>query len=332
MNSFRKYLFISFCILFIPLSGYAASYDYKITPRVIDKEVKQRDIFSETITVTNNEHHKLNLYASVNEVNIDEGGDIVGFTPPSMSDNTNTVTSWIAIKRGRIELSPGQTKEIPVEFKIHPEAESGVYHAFIGFGAANNKPTAEKQIINGTAPGVVVTLSVNQETTEFLKLSHFIIDRFVTETDNNAITYTLDNPGTANIVPKGEIIFYNGRGEEVDSVSVNPDSESLTPGQEATYTINAPTEGMFGKYKAFLSVDYGTAQLASVYDTTYFYVVPWQKLLILFATVLIFAILLTILLHRRYASDSLYDDGSEDVPFYIRNSVSDDKEHDINLK
>lgn len=331
MKHWNIFLFTGIFIL-TPLVSNAFTYNYKVTPRVIDREVQQRDIFSDTITITNNERHKLNIYASVNAVNLDDGGDITTFTPASVSDNSKTVTSWIAIKRGRIELMPGQTKEIPVEFKIHPEAESGVYHAFIGFGAANNKPEAEKQIQNGTAPGVVVTLAVDQKKTEFLKLSGFIVDRFVTKPDNKAITYTLDNPGSADVIPTGEIIFYDNHGVEVNSLPVNPDNIALSPGQKTTYAIPAPTADMMGKYKAFLSVDYGTQQLASVYDTAFFYVVPWQRIMIIFVILMIIVILLTIILHRRYGVSDHYDDGTEDVPLFVRNSVSQDKEHDINLK
>lgn len=310
-----------------------AANTYKVTPRVIDKEVKQRDIFSETITITNNMSRKINLYALVNEVDLGEGGDISSFSPRSVSDNTTTPTSWIQITRSRIELMPGKTKEIPVEFKVHPQAESGVYHVFIGFGEGTNQDIAKKQVKEGSAPGVIVTLSVDQEKMEFLKLGQFIVDRFVTKPDNEAITYTLNNPGTADLVPKGEIIFYDARGTEVAAVPVNPDNHSLAPGQETSYTLSAPTEKMFGKYKAFLSVDYGTENLASVYDTAFFVVVPWQKLIIIFGALMFVTILLTVLIHRRMVGDDEYHhDGAEDLPLFVRNSVSDDKDHDINLK
>ena len=326
---------LTFCVvLLLPLISFASG--YKVTPRVIDKEVSQRDIFTETITITNNESHKINIYASVNEVDVDDGGDIASFSPASVSDNTETVTSWIAITRGRIELMPGKTKKIPVEFKIHPQAKPGVYHAFIGFGEGRNKPIAEKQIKNETAPGVVVTLSVGQEKTEFLKLARFVIDRFVTKPDNSAITYTLTNPGSADVVPSGEIIFYDGRGDEVDAVPVNPDGQSLAPGQETSYSLAAPTDNMLGKYKAFLSVDYGTEQRASVYDTAYFYVVPWQKLLIVFGILFFVTLVLTLVLHSRMKheddDDEYHHDGSAELPLFIRNAVSEDQEHDINLK
>lgn len=305
---------------------------YKVTPRIIDVEVKPRDIFSRDITLTNNTNHNLNLYAAVNQVTVDEGGDITSFSPPSVSDNTITPTSWVSITRGRISLSAGQTKTVPLDFKIHPQAEAGVYHMVVGFGAGHNRAVSEAQIRDGSAPGTVLTISVDQERSEFLKLKRFLIDRFVIKPDNKAISYTLDNPGETNVTPTGEIIISNSRGEEVAAVPINPDKETLAPGQETTYVIDAPTEGLTGRYKAFLTVDYGTEQLASVYDTAFFNVVPWQKLLILFIVVLAFAILLTVYLHRKMGGRHEYEDEHEEVPLFIRESLSEDQDHDINLK
>lgn len=316
-------------LLIVPFLTYAQT--YKVTPRIIDREVQQRDIFTEIISITNNKTHQINLYPSINVVDLDEGGDVSTFAPRSLSDNTRTISSWLSISRGRLTVPPGQTVEIPLYVKIHPKAESGVYHAFVGFGTGNNRSVAEAQVASGQAPGVVVTLSVDQKQTEFLKLSKFIIDRFVTGPENDAVTYTLSNPGTGEVVPTGEIIFSNGRGEEVASIPVNPNNETLAPGQETTYSIAAPTDDLMGKYKAFLSVDYGSAQLASVYDTAFFYVLPWQKLLIIFVIVLMFVVIIAIMVQRRSVYDT-YEGDHDELPLYIKDTPSEDKEHDINLK
>lgn len=322
------FLFLCILTLVVPQVLLANT---KVTPLVIDREVKPRDIFTETITITNNENYTVRIYPSVNAVAVDEGGDVTEFTPPSMSDNKVTMTSWLEIKRSAVTIEAGKTKEIPLNIKVHPEAEPGVYHAVIGFGSGRNRDEALKKVTDGLAPRIVVTLNVDQERNEFLKLDKFIVERFVTKASNNAISYTLTNPGEANVVPTGEIILSNSRGEEVGSVVVNPDGDTLAPGQETTYTVPAPTEGLVGKYKAFLTVDYGTEQLASVYDTAFFYVLPWQKLLGILAVLLLLAVVLTLVLHRRYQNIG-YSDGSEDIELYIRDEVSEDREHDVNLK
>jgi len=331
-----KYLltFFTLLIILVPAMTLAQVGKHNVTPKVIDKEVKPRDIFAETVIIENFATHKLSIFPTVNAVAVDDGGGIIEFTSPSMSDNTKTVTSWIEIARNNVELLPGETLKLPLTIKIHPEAKPGVYHAFIGFGAGTTAVEAHQVVKQGAAPGIVVTLSVDQERSEFLKLGRFIVDKFVTNSDNSAITYTLSNPGEAAVIPTGEIIISNTKGEEVASVIVNPNAEPLPPGAETTYKAAVPTDGHLGKYKALLSVDYGTAQIASVYDTAYFYIVPWQQLLVLFGSILLVAVVLTILIHRRYRDDIDDDDehGAAYVPLRVREQISPEKDHDINLK
>lgn len=333
---FLALLFVSACTLasFIPASTHAQTIKFKVTPRVIDREVEPRDIFTENISIQNNAGHKIQVFASVNAVNIDEGGDIVDFTPPSQSDNTVTVTSWLSITRASIEMNDGETVEVPLNIKIHPQAEPGIYHAFIGFGTGRNQDEAISQIKRGIAPGVIVTIKVSQNQVEFLKLNNFVIDRLVLSPENEAVHYFLKNPGSAPVVPRGEIIISNGRGEEKASVLINPERETLKPNQEKEYSAAIPTDGLLGKYKAFLSVDYGTEQVASVYDTTFFYVLPWKQLLIVFAVVSVLLVTMTLVLHRRFTVVDNEDDdpGTDYIPLFVRSGSSEEKDHDINLK
>lgn len=330
----QTYLIFSICIALALVGTAEAASKYKVTPRVIDQEVDRRDIFTEFITLENLSTHKISIYPTVNEIVTTAGGDIAEFVPPSMERNkAESITTWIEITRAGIELLPGEVREIPISFQIHKDAPAGNYQAFIGFGTGHNRDIAMRQVAEGQAPGTIITLAVEQNQTEFLKLGKFTIDKFVVEPDNNAITYTLANPGEAPVIPTGEIIFYNGRGEEVNAIPVNPDKQSLVPGQETSYTTNAPTAGMLGKYKAFLSVDYGSAQVASVYDTVYYYAAPWQKLAIIFVGVMVLAITLTLLLYRRMqASAPEHSDGTATVPLYVYEGTSPEQEHDINLK
>ncbi len=308
---------------------------YKVTPRVMDLDVDQRDLFTRTITVENLSPHKVSVFPAVNEVITDDGGDILDFETASMiGDKSSSPTTWVEMPRRVTEMMPGETIEIPVSFRIHQDAVAGNYQLFLGFGTGQNRQIAERQVMEGQAPGVVITLAVAQNKSEFLKLDRFVVDRFVSNVDNTAISYTLNNPGESTVLPKGEIIFYNGRGEEVGSVPVNENTESLAPNESKTYEIAAPVDGYLGKYKAFLSVDYGTVQVASVYDTTFFYVIPWQKLLLLFMIVLLVAVVLSVIVHRRYTAKAAGDDehGAFHLPLHVFEGKSDDIDHDINLK
>lgn len=326
--------FSLFLLVFLPTVVAAQAINHKVTPRVIDREVEPREAYQEVLTIENFQPHKITIFPSVNAVTVDAGGDIVDFVPPSMSDNRVTVTSWLEISRAGIELGPGATTSLPLTIDIHPQAEPGVYHAFVGFGTGRNRDIAEQQVAQGIAPGVVVTLSVSQNNYESLRLDGFYIDRFITGSGDNAVTYTLKNPGVAAVVPRGEIIVSNNRGEEVRTIPVNPEALELGANETRVHTASLDTSNLLGKYKAFLTVDYGSEQLVSVYDTVFFYVVPWRQILIFFGVISFIVILLTLIIYRRYETDEEEDDehGADYIPLFIKADRSTERDHDIDLK
>lgn len=323
--------FLPAALLFIMFSPFAAhaAVVYSATPLVIDIDVQARDITSRDITLKNTGDQPVTLYPTVNNISLSEGGGIEEFLPPVESDRTASLASWIEVSRLGVDLKPGETRTIPVTFRIHPEPKPGTYHAFIGFGYGRNRDEAEKQVASGQAPGTVVTLTIEEKTNTFLKLSRFIVDRFVTTANNQAAVYTFSNPGDEEVVPQGEIIFYDKRGEEIGMVKVNEERLSIPPGGEHVFKAHVPTDGLFGKYKAFLSVEYGSAQRGTVQDTSFFYVFPTKVLIMLF--VLIVAVVggTSWYVHKKYFDTDT--DDTDRITVHIRDTKSTAQAHDLDL-
>jgi len=224
----------------------------------------------------------------------------------------------------------GETKTVTLTLRINPNPTPGTYHAFIGFGYGDNRDRAEEQVARGDAPGTVVSVSFANKKTTLIKLSRFIIDRFILHSSNQAAIYTIKNPGEEAVTPAGEIIFYDKRGVEVAALPVNADKISVPPGGEQEFAAEVPTKDLFGKYKAFLSVEYGSQHLASVQDTTYFYVFPLKIILPVFFSIIILVGLAALLMHKRYYSE-VDDDGSEPLFVHVREVQREAKPHDIDL-
>lgn len=320
------YSFLFLGLFFFPVHSFA----FTVSPLIIDHNVEKRDIISETITLHNDGNSIIRLYPTVNEIKVDEGGVATEFIDANNLDRTDSITTWIQITRARIELKPGETKEIPLTIKMNPNTVAGEYHAFIGFPAGSNRPDAEARVMKGNAKGTMLRLSVDKVQNQFLRLEHFSVERFVIDKEKGSVNFTLKNPGTHEVVPSGEIIFYNGSGFEVGSTPVNPENESIGPDKSKSFSATIPEELALGKFKAFLSVEYGEHLTASVHDTAFFYVLPLKQLIIIFIVVLIVSIGLALYVHRKYAS-VIEDDGTDEVPMYLRSEVSDSKDHDIDL-
>lgn len=306
---------------------------YSVSPLVIDHELEKRDIIEEKIILTNRQESVISIYPSVNEVNVSDKGAIVGFVEPSMIENRGSaITSWLEISRANIELQPGQTKEVTLTIRVNPEVEPGEYHAFIGFGEGSNRSEAEKKVQEGTAPGTVVRIGVDKVQNQFLRLEKFSVERFIKNSKEGDISIKLANPGESPVIPKGEVIFYDTNGIEIQAITLNSAASSIEPGKSLSLTEEVPEALQMGKYKAFLSVEYGETQKASLNDTAFFYVLPLKKLAIIFAILLILAIALALFVHRRYdKDDGGNEDGVADVAMYVRSSRSESKDHDIDL-
>ncbi len=330
--SYKNNLVLIFCGIFLWLSTATpvhAGVSYKVEPQDIELQIQPRDIIKREVTLTNDGTQPVTVYPSVNNISLKSGGTIETFLTPVESDRTTSLASWIEISRQGVDLKPGETKKIPVTFRINPEPKAGTYHALIGFGFGGTRDEAERQVQNREAPGTVVTVTYEEKKNEVLKLAGFVIDRFVTKPENEAAKYTFKNPGEETLVPKGEIIIYDNRGKEVGVVTVNEENIEIPPGSEHTFTETLPLNDLFGKYKAFLSIEYGSTQRASVQDTSYFYAFPLKNIIAVMCILGVLVILLSWYVHKKYFDDV---DDSDRLSLHIRDSASEPKEHDLDLK
>jgi len=301
------------------------------SPIIIDETVSPRDLFERTIVIYNNTASPIRIFPSVNEITLDDGGGIKDFVAPSVADRSKTVTTWLAFPRGRIELAPGASTSLSVSFSIDQAAKPGLYHAFLGLGQGSSRDEAEAKVFNRTAPGVLIRIAVEDTRIETLRLSRFTVERIITGTDQTPIAFELINPGEVPVVPQGMITLYNSRGEVVAEVPINDDGQPIPPSERREFTVPIETPGLFGRYKAFLSLEYGSNR-ATVHDTAFFYAAPWTYLVALFS--ILFIITLSLLLwSRRSLQGEHADERFDYVTMSVRSGTSRaDQGHDITLK
>jgi hypothetical protein len=332
ITSMKFLLTLAFSIAVILAPTPLLAANFSISPVLIDVDVDARDVVTKDITLSNTTTNKLVIYATVNEIAVDEGGKLKEFVTPVMTDRTNTVTSWLEISRGRIELEANETKTIPLTIRMNPEAQAGNYHAFVGFVGASNRPEAEAIALRGGADGVIVKIALKEKTNELLRISSFLIDRFIFNKDKETITIEIENNGETVASPNGEIIFYNSRGEEVSSMPVNAENATLEAGGKTTITAKVPFEEAIGRYKANLVLRYGADQQAAVFDTTQFFMVPLPILIGILVMIIVASLFVTYLLRRAFYDELHEDDDGNTLPLYVRNDREHtDKDHDIHI-
>ncbi len=313
-----------------PLRVIAA--EFEITPLLIDVETEAREIINKDITLINTSEAKLVVYATVNEVAVDTTGEVKEFISPSMDDRTTSITSWIEITRGRIELEPRETKVIPFTLRVNPYAKSGEYHAFVGFVQTTKRPEADRIAMSGDAEGVIIKASLKEKTSDLLRIETFLIDRFILNDNQRTVSVDIKNEGETEVVPKGEIIIYNSRGEEVSSIPVNSQSEPVAAGAIKQLRVEVPFKNELGRFKANVRLNYGANQQALVFDTTQFFMIPPALAVGIVIAIIVFSVLVTYLIRRAFYDELHDDEEGNAVPLYVRNDREHIyKDHDITL-
>ncbi|MEY2664972.1 MAG: hypothetical protein RLZZ480_77 [Candidatus Parcubacteria bacterium] len=311
---------------------YVSASDIEITPLLIDVDVEARDIITKEVTLVNTTNEKKILYATVNEVAVDTTGEVKEFISPSMDDRTTAITSWIEVSRGRIELEPGETEIIPVTIRVNPYAKTGDYHGFVGFVPTTKQYIADQTALAGNADGVIVKVSLQEKLAGTLRINSFLIDRFILNSDQRSAQVELKNDGEVPLVPKGEIIFYNSRGEEVASVPINEAGEEVAPGAFKTFTAPIPFRQELGRFKANVRLKYGADNEAFIFDTTQFFMIPPYLAVVMVIGIIVFSVLVTYLIRRAFYDELHEDDDGNTVPLYVRNDREHNiKDHDIHL-
>lgn len=322
-------LVIFACLYFFPLSVLANT-GLSISPLIIDHTSEGRDIISETITLRNQSDRPLRLYASVHGISLSGAGEIEEFVSPAMSDRSQTLTSWIEISRGRLEVPPQGELQVPLTIRVNHNAQPGSYHGFIGFAMGRNRDIAEETVLRGASQGVIIRVSINEQRHEQLQLVGYTTERFAALGGNQSVRFTLRNTGDTPLTPRGEIIIYDNRGREVDTLEVALTEELIPAGGEYVFSAELPPIAGFGRHKAYLTVDYG-AKRASVHDTTFFITVPWLMVLLFCGAILLMLIALFMLARPR--PQVAYNNEVSEVGFLVRPRKSHTTyDHDLNLK
>ena len=271
-----------------------------ISPVVIDEKGKARDIINESITLTNNTAYNMVLYPSINDVNNESGMQTFQYAQDS-SGLKNSLSNWVELSRGTIEISPGEQKVVPFTITINENAIANTYHAVIAFGEGNTRDQAEAAPPLGT---VTVNLEVQADIKESLQLAKFTTDNVVFTGDDVLFNYQLENIGNQDLDPTGEIDIYDRNGQQVASVDVNKEGKTISPNQISQLASVWNGANGFGRFKALLTVNYGT-QAATVQDTVFFWVVPWKQILELLGVSMIALVILGLYFNRWFETRHL---------------------------
>ncbi len=277
-------------------AGASGDTQFSVSPVVANEKAKPRDIIKKELLVTNNTDRRMDLYITVENVDPTKGAQ--DFAAPSQSDLSTSLANWVEITRGVIELAPQESRKIPYLIHVNLTAKPGSYYARISFSTGPTRTVGDTSVVeDGTA--LLLNVEVEDDAKERLQLGNFIADSSVVFGDSASFSYLLENTGNRDLEPRGSIRIFNSKGEEVGSVPVNADGNTITPDNKEQLAAAWNAADRFGKYKAYLDLQYGDNQTASVQDTVYFWVFPWKEITAALFGVIMLGMLGTWIIHMR---------------------------------
>ncbi|HEV7702245.1 MAG TPA: hypothetical protein VGO63_02265 [Candidatus Paceibacterota bacterium] len=272
-----------------------------LTPTRFEIRGNPGDTLNEEMLITNETANAETLYSSFSNFEAQGESGTPAFVEPK--DDLGT---WIATELPVITLAPGEQKIIKFIVNIPQNAEPGGHFAVIFWGTTPNGGSNGVSV--GAKTGILVLLSVNGDVKEEAGLLNFntINKQFFYNTLPVSFEYRFKNDGGDRIKPEGEITIRDTVFLPSDHINANPAESNALPNSTRKINVDwvkyerpgdyvAPT-GFFkkfwsdagyqwknfavGLYSANLDVVYGS-QGTHVKKTTFFFVFPWQLLIVL---------------------------------------------------
>ena len=194
---------------------------------------------------------------------------------------------------------PNSEISLPLKIDIIHNAIPGDYFVSITFAHGAHRGEAEENAIEMSPPKLFVNLVVEDQSVEKLSILKYYPDKRLFTNSDSTINLELNNSGTVDLIPEGNIFIYNKRNQEVDAIDLNPDLKTIGAGKTFLFELKTNNDLGTGKYKARLELEYGNKISRDISDTVYLVVIT-RPFLIFFGTgILLFIILLSKLIFRK---------------------------------
>jgi hypothetical protein len=300
INKTRVYsFFIIGILLTTPLGVFAAGLSLSVTPTLFEMSAVPSQSWQSSIKVINNNPQELTVYASV--VNFaPQGENGQGKFLPVFEEFTEgkTLAEWITVSDDAFLIQPESSTNIPLQITIPPDASPGGHFAAILIGT---KPPQSDSAVRVQTAQIVTSLFFvriagdvveNGSIRTFRPLHSFV------DTPEIDFEVRFENKGNVHLQPQGEIIITNMWGKERGIVPINQQTHfgNVLPESIRKFNFTWKGEQSFtdiGRYKAVLTLAYGTDSRQFSTQTTHFWVVPIKSVLLVLGTILSIVFLIT---------------------------------------
>lgn len=268
--------------------------------QTLKTSIELRDVSASSLVVTN----QVNDFVAAGE----DGSPqiLTGDT----SNDPFSMKDWIQPLQA-LTLVPKEIETLPVTINVPASASPGGHYSIIRF--TGTAPELKGTGVSLSASlGALVLLTVNGQLHDNLSVQEFSANdggKPSTFFESAPITFVarLKNNGNIQEEPSGHIIVTDMFGKIVAGVNINIPPRNVLPASIRKFTgaLDKSVIGnkrLFGKYKAVMSLTYGSVSKQSLTSTMSFWVIPYRLIGIIVVAILVafFALRFLIQRYNRY--------------------------------
>ena len=268
-----------------------------VTPHIIDVKAKARDILEYNVVIKNNSGKRVTMYVLVYDVSPEDNHyEIVG---PGKLDKSTSITRWVNISRGAIELDPGEELSRKLTIEVNLRAKPGKYYAAIVFSQGRNITIAKESFEKEPQPELMLNIEVEENIVEKAQAREFKTEKNIFFKTPVILNFSVANSGNRDIIPDGYVYIYNRKSQEIAKLPANASNESIAPEESKKFTVLWDQAKSAGKFKAKLELEYGQKERHDLSETFYFWTLPWQLAALFGGGLMFVIIILTVLIFKK---------------------------------
>ncbi|MEI8361024.1 MAG: hypothetical protein WCG01_02765 [bacterium] len=280
-------LFLILAVFFLQVSQVLAAGALKVSPIRVDELANPGDVISRSVTVTNDSDTPTTIFAYIRDFKSEGEEGQARLIEPG-SESGPYLSSWIQITNAGVSFAPHEARDFSFKVSVPQNAGPGGYYGALVFGtkAPNVRiDSAEKGAAIGVAQqtAVLVLIQIAGQVNESAIIRDFSTDKSLYNTPFTATFLTrIENQGNVHIKPRGIVQVYNMMGKEVSNIRINDKSANVLPKTIRKFQDNWQDNFGFGRYKAVLSLSYGTSLenggtgMQSLNSISYFWILPFK--------------------------------------------------------
>ena len=305
MKSHKNIVFIpGLLLLFLATTGSALA--LTISPVKVEVTGNPGQTLQGELTLLNEQKENKTFFSTFE--NFEPSGETGS---PKFVGAKDGLATWINTQES-VDVATDETIKVPYSITIPNNAEPGGYFAAIFWGEQNPDTQAGGEVSIGGKIGVIILLRVAGDIEEVAGISDFTTaDGKKFKTNLPVIfNYRFKNSGGDRVVPLGDITIKNVFGFVAATLPANSKEGSVLPdsarkfevlwgestNEDEVRSFFTTAKGQLknfhvGPYKANLSLVYGATNQSAT-DDFWFFLFPWQLLLLATLGLLILGIVL----------------------------------------